>query len=333
MNFKGKSAARPQEGILRRIELQIPSGIVTASMLATLLGVLLVPVSSSAATCAGVTVRAGANLQAAINNRPAGTRFCLAAARYSSSSAVRPKSGDVFVGKSPGLTHISTGAVGNVIVATKTRGVVFRGLSISGARGGSLCQPNCGRGISGGVGLTLGNVHVHHNMNQGVGGVQQGLQITNSTFDHNGSTTFLKTASLMTAAGVKSKYAFSVRGSYFHDNTGPAVWCDLGCYDGTFRVEHNVLVNNNKGVFYERSGVPTVIRYNRIQGNMRGIAIEASSNADVYENTLGQNSLFGIRVGSDPRHPTRNVRVHHNDLNGDSLIGCDLSDTVCGFNR
>jgi hypothetical protein len=47
-------------------------------------------------TCTGIPLAAGANIQNAVNSKPAGTTFCLAAGTYTN-QRVTPKSGDSFM--------------------------------------------------------------------------------------------------------------------------------------------------------------------------------------------------------------------------------------------
>jgi hypothetical protein len=81
---------------------------------------------------------------------------------------------------------------------------------------------------------------------------------------------------------------------------------------------------------------------NRIQGNGHasyvwgrhgGILVVSSQNADIFGNTFGSNSPYGVDVHDDARSPSvSNVSIHDNTMNGDALNGCGLSGVGCQNN-
>jgi len=222
-------------------------------------------------------------------------------------------------------------------------GVTIRGIAISGGQGTDACKPTCGRGVHGGHNLTLENVRLYNNANQGAGGQHSGLLIRNSRLDHNGSPDFYLESSTASAAGVKSVNSFKVLNSYIHDNAWQGVWCDLEC--NTFEVRNSRLINNGKsGVMYEISSGPTVVEGNVIQGNgataqeldrrPAGLIVSSSSNLDAYGNTFGGNVGAGFRAAQGNRGYTlTNILFHDNQLNDDSKIGCDRPGVSCKNNN
>jgi nitrous oxidase accessory protein NosD len=214
-------------------------------------------------------------------------------------------------------------------------------LRIEGAVGDESCQPECGRGISGGTNLTVDDVRATNNKNQGIGGAERGLLVKNSEIDHNGSAPFAKQTGRETAAGIKSVNPMTVQNSFIHDNYWAGVWCDDNC--GAFRVQNSTLTGNGKaGIHTEISIGPQVISGNTIQGNGHfeswsleaGVLITSARAVRIYNNTFGNNRDHGVRVVEDGRWPvTGNVSIHHNTMNGDLLAGCLLSGGGCFSNR
>jgi parallel beta-helix repeat protein len=260
---------------------------------------------------------------------------------------VTVQSGDRFIGvfSDGSRPTVTTTTVQNIFDAGRSNGATIQDLSISGAVGNDNCEPACGRGISGGEKLTVRNVRAHHNANQGIGGTQPGLLVTNSEIDHNGSASFALDGSPRSAAGIKSVNGFSVINSNVHDNYWSGVWCDNLC--GAMQVRGSTLVRNGKaGIHYEASSGPAVFANNKIQSNginnnlpktarRAGIIIYASANVDVYGNTFGNNTFYGIHVAEDDRSwspKLSKILIHDNTRNGDSIVGCSLLGVSCSNN-
>ena len=158
---------------------------------------------SAATTCTGKNIYTGANLVNVAASAPSGTTFCIHQGTYSVSQAVNVQSGDRFVGvyQDPPRPTVKTTSAQKVFNAGGSTGAIIRGLRIEGAVGDQSCQPECGRGISGGTNLTVDDVRLTNNKNQGIGGAESGLLIKNSEVDHNGSSPFAQQTGHETAAG------------------------------------------------------------------------------------------------------------------------------------
>jgi parallel beta-helix repeat protein len=276
--------------------------------------------------CEGVAVPAGANLQSVVDAAPDGAALCLAAGTYTTSSPIRPKSGQRFIGAGRDATFVTTDSAPAVFDAKGVSGVVWQNLDISGATGSESCKPSCGRGISGGANSVIDNVRIHDNANAGIGGTDGSVAISNSELDHNGSDAFVGCC----AAGIKSANGYTITNSFIHDNLGVGVWCDVGCEGIPFQVLGNTITNNLMGgVRFEISSGPSIVRGNTVQNNNLagqgghgGIEINSSQNATVEGNTLGGNNGAGIIANGNRSPGLQNVVIANNSLSGDEVNGC-----------
>ena len=123
-------------------------------MLAALLALVASGTKSSAATsCKGKHVYSGANLVSVAAGAPAGTTFCIHKGTYRVSRAIRVQDSDRFIGVFSRLPRplVITTRAQKVFNAEGSERAIIRGLRIEGAVGDESCQPECGRGISGGT--------------------------------------------------------------------------------------------------------------------------------------------------------------------------------------
>lgn len=300
-------------------------------------------ISSAATSCTGKHVYSGANLVSVAAGAPSGTTFCIHQGTYSVTQPISVTDGDRFIGvyQDPPRPIVKTTSARQIFNAGGSNRALIQGLRVEGAVGDQSCQPNCGRGISGGTNLTVDDVRATNNKNQGIGGAGSGLLIKNSEIDHNGSSPFAQQTNGETAAGIKSANPMSIQNSYIHDNYWAGVWCDDNC--GALRVQNSRLIGNGKaGIHTEISIGPQVISGNTIKGNGHfeswsleaGLLINSVRDVEVYNNTFGNNQDHGIRIVEDSRWPvTADVSVHDNTMNGDLLNGCSISGVSCSLNR
>jgi hypothetical protein len=295
--------------------------------------------------CAGVTVNTGDNLVAMVSNASSGTTFCIAAGSFSiGTSAVKPKDNDKLIGASAvvgidgSISAASkiTGSGPAIIDLGKSSGVSIKNLDISGGKGSTSCQPQCGRGISQGDHTTVSYTRVHDNTIAGIGGGGPGVLLSHVELDHNGMSTFYGCC----AGGVKSADAYTVDSSYIHDNIGNGVWQDI-C-GANFVVTNNTISGNTQsGIRYEHNKVcsgSATFTNNLIQNNNTiaasgagGISINSAPGATLAYNVFGGNLKFGVSVGGT-RGPTTGTSIHNSTLNHDALKGCTLSGVSCTNN-
>jgi hypothetical protein len=300
------------------------------------------PQAKAAYPCYGKHVYPSQNLASIAGNSPSGTTFCIHDGTYNVSIPVRVDDNDKFIGlyddsSRPGVVTTNAHYVfdGN----HGTDGALIKGLSISGAVGGNHCEPACGKGIRGGDHLTVDNVRLTGNANNGIGGTGIGLVVKNSEIDHNGSYSFTRLdGGKSQSAGIKSSNgSVTVLNSHIHDNYWVGVWCDGYC-DGLTVKGSTITGHGKAGIHDEISNGPAVISGNTIRGNgilgaadrHAGLLIMSSANVDVYNNTFGANIGYGVLVTEDARAPVMsNVKVHDNTTNGDGFRGCTLAGVSC----
>jgi hypothetical protein len=297
--------------------------------------------ATAAVSCSGVQVYPGAwTIQRAVSAHGSETTFCLHDGTYGIRTPIVPKSGDAFVGvysdaSRPVIDGGRRPSVKWIINADRAARVKVRNLRVRNAYGpGKAIDKQAGRGIWGGPGLQVTNVRFFGNMQSGIGGGGGGWVITHSQFFGNGSARYLGCCS----GAVKSGSHYTVIGSIAMNNIGNGFWCDAGCEGGRWIVKNNVALHNaSAGIRYEMSSAGAVIQDNIVKhnnisanGGDGGIAVNSSSNATVYSNTLGGNVKGGI-VFVGGRLPLRNNRASHNSLGGDALKGCG-SNALCVAN-
>jgi hypothetical protein len=335
-----KSEPSPEPSLAKLLGMTLAT-VIFASV--ALLVLSMAQAQAAGEGCNGVQVSPGANLTQVAAARAAGTTYCIQDGTYSITSSIVVQSGDIFKGVySDGSRPIvSTTSAKKVFAADGSTGAIISDLTVSGAVGDTSCQPDCGRGISGGTNLTLDNVRATENANQGVGGAGANLVIRNSVFDNNGSEPFYAEGTYASSAGVKSVNSMFIYNSRATDNAWVGFWCDLEC--DTFEVHDSVASRNGKGgIFYEVSTGPAVFEGNTIRSNgdaelkrrPGGLLIVSSQNANAYNNTFGSNYEAGVRITEDERSPSvSNINIHDNAMKDDSVWGCAISGVSCTRNN
>jgi hypothetical protein len=167
-------------------------------------------------------------------------------------------------------------------------------------------------------------------------------------------------------SGLRARDEVEVKESYVHDTQGNGIWCDNFCEDSAghpngFWVHDNLVVNNGRaGIRFERVGqVSTageaLIENNEVHGNSYGdaerggISVRDAQNATIRNNRFGEVTIDGVRyppnsrnvaiIASDSGGADRpnlfNIQIESNTLNGETIKGCELPDTVveCGQER
>jgi hypothetical protein len=183
-------------------------------------------------------------------------------------------------------------------------------------------------------------------------GTFDSVELTNNTLD--------STALGIIGSGLKARNEVEVKNSYVHDTQGNGLWCDNYCEDSPstthpngFWVHDNLVVNNGRaGIRFEQVGdVSTageaLIENNEVHGNSpnekRGsISVRDAQNATIRNNSFGAVSIGGVNYpanarnvaiiasdsGSSSRPNLSNIDIYNNKLNGETIKGCELPDTV-----
>ena len=280
----------------------------------------------------------------AANSKP-GTTFFIHDGTYNVSKPIVVQDHDKFIGLYHDSSRPSLVTTQAHYIFDANQGsdwATIKGLKISGAVGGNHCEPACGKGIRGGRNLTVEDVWITNNVNNGIGGAGIGLVVKNSIINHNGSRSFTRLdPGPSQSAGIKSASgSLTVLNSRIEDNYWVGVWCNP-C--STFTVKNSTITGNGKaGIHDEISSGPAVISGNTIKGNGHlaaadrhaGLLIMSSKNVDAYNNTFGSNVGYGVEISEDSRAPEMSsIKFHDNTMNGDSLKGCALSGVSCQNNN
>ena len=289
-------------------------------------------VAPSGAPAGAVVIQPGANVQAVVDSKPAGSTFYFVAGVYRGQT-VKPRNGDVFLGQ-PGAVLNGEDQIQFAFRSTASN-VTIRGLviekyanpaqtgAIEGAGSawtivGNEIRYNWGAGITLGNGYRVIGNNIHHNRQIGVKGRGDNILIEDNEIAFNnfrddyemsweaGGTKFLKTTNLI------------VRGNFVHDNHGHGLWTD-DSNRGTL-YENNVVLNNyGSGIFHEIS-FNAVIRNNRVEGNAfphshGGIKVTNSDGVEVVGNVVRGNN-GGIHGGQNDRgsYYLANLWVHDNSV-------------------
>ena len=162
-------------------------------------------------------------------------------------------------------------------------------------------------------------------------------------------------------SGLKARDEVEVKDSYVHDTQGNGIWCDNSCEDSAghpngFWVHDNLVVDNGRaGIRYENvgsNGGEALIEDNEVHGNSYGdaerggISVRDAQNATIRNNRFGEVTIDGVRyppnsravaiIASDSGRADRpnllDIHIESNTLNGETIKGCELPDTVveCG---
>jgi len=187
---------------------------------------------------------------------------------------------------------------------------------------------NHGVGVYGHDHSTIADNFIHDNGQMGFSGYGGPIAITGNEIAHNNKDSF----EWQDEAGGGKCYKcpnVTISGNYVHDNVGPGIWCDTDCIHATI-ASNLVERNTGPGIYYEIS-YDGVIRDNVLTNNATdlqanplhvggGIAVDTSSNVDVFGNTLADNAngIIAISthrgVGYYGAHVLKNVRIHDNTV-------------------
>lgn len=200
---------------------------------------------------------------------------------------------------------------------------------------------NHGVGVRIGHGMKVLRNNIHRNGQMGIGGIGDDVLVEGNEIAFNntahfeagweaGGTKFVKTRNLI------------VRANNSHHNNGPGLWTDIDNIHTTYE-DNRIEDNAGPGIFHEIS-YNAVIRRNTARRNGlnfhpwllgAGIHIAASSNVEVYGNTVSDNGN-GITAVQQPRGTgahgpwvVENLWVHDNVVtmtSGMSGVGQDFGD-------
>jgi hypothetical protein len=311
-----------------------------------------------------VNIPCGQDIDATINADPkaTATRFVLGACNYPASETVKTEQGDEIAGPVGSLSQRGsafdpqplatiTGSA-NVTQVLKPQGKVrLEWLTVQG--GNFTGNAGTGVGLAGGQmtpSSVVDAVVIKDNEGAGVSNFNGTLvrsELTNNTTDAS--------ALGFIGSGLKAVNEVVVKQSYIHDTQGNGIWCDEECNDtslGTFIVEDTLVVNNGRaGIRWEKVGGTAageaLIQRNEIHGNSYdarrgGISMRDAENATIQNNKFGAVTIAGVSyprnadgiaiTATDSGRANRpnlfNIDIGNNILNGETVNGCELPNTV-----
>ncbi|GHO99350.1 hypothetical protein KSF_093980 [Reticulibacter mediterranei] len=301
------------------------------------------------ASCTGIAVQPGDNIQTVVDSHPEGTTFCFSNGVYTGQQ-VYPKTGDSFLATDGQAKLDGQGKTFAFRSRNGADNVTIQGLEITGylsekqwgvidsdhpqadqttdrSEGWKILFNNVHHngGTSTGVrvgphSLVRGNLITYNGM-MGIGGSGEG-----SVWEYNdiGWNNTAHNDYGFEAGG--SKFALTtntiVQHNYVHENYGPGLWSDIA--NRNIKYLNNVITDNiSTGIFHEIS-YDVEIANNYIArnsvGNVSwlygdGILLSTSQNADVHDNWLEDNAMGIIETeakrGSDWKTAHNHVYNNH----------------------
>ncbi|GAA4265668.1 right-handed parallel beta-helix repeat-containing protein [Frondihabitans peucedani] len=125
-----------------------------------------------------------------------------------------------------------------------------------------------------------------------------GLQVRNSVVTGNNSQAF---NAQPVAGGVKVTRSRGVTVSNIDasDNTGTGIWFDESVYDGSI-VNSTSSGNSVDGILAELSD-HIIVAGNELNDNKIGVIVYNTANVEIYNNAIGNNRQFGVKLAQDQR--------------------------------
>jgi hypothetical protein len=312
-----------------------PNPVVTAVLASVIAAVIvtflvLAEYSAQAATapasCSGVNVQFGSDLDAIVNRDPGttATTFCLASGKYVINNTLLLKNGDKLVGpqgevvkRGPASYGVPTakivGSGVEQIISPRGSNITIRWVDISNSRAqGTTTGTGIGIAAANADGTLLVQYsRIHNNDAVGISNAK-GRIVHNEFFSNMEDPSFFE----FNGSAVKGIAEFEAAYNYVHDEQGHGLWCSNGCANDPLRANgawfhHNVTVNNRGwGLRYEvspmipsgtHSSQPTFLaEYNRSAGNDLGAAsIRDAQNGTYRNNIFGPQTIAGVSYPRD----------------------------------
>ncbi|PPF85574.1 hypothetical protein C5B96_05765 [Subtercola sp. Z020] len=147
--------------------------------------------------------------------------------------------------------------------------------------------------------VTLDHLTIQRSGLMGVGAnASYGLVIENSEITRNNSEQF-KPAPVSGGIKVTRSRGVTITGNNTSNNWGSGIWLDESCWD--VKVTNNVSSNNQyTGIQLEISG-NAIIANNQLSNQQFGLQLFDANDVKVFNNSIGNNSKFGVRIYQDQR--------------------------------
>lgn len=143
------------------------------------------------------------------------------------------------------------------------------------------------------------HVTVTRNGQLGVGGTElDDSWVTNSVVNDNNTQDF-KDAPVSGGIKITRSRVITVNNNEVRNNQSAGIWFDASCYRVT-AANNDVQHNRSTQIELEVSGTG-VVANNTTYGGTTGILIYNTSDVKIYNNKIGDNSIFGIKLAQDYR--------------------------------
>ena len=259
-----------------------------------------------------VDIWPGVTIQSVVNSYGAATTYCLRAGVHSLTSAIRPKTGDTFVGEYGAIldgrgwstsddTQGAFRAHNEDIDSVTIRNLVIRNMPQQGIHTYYWMSNHwtieyneiayAKTGLEFAANFTIRNNYIHHNVginpsssNPGErGGGYLGVRADNTTFEGNEVAYNGPEQKVVLSANVR------FRNNFVHHNVRDGIWYDSNESAGALIEGNRVEDNGRNGIFFEAS-IGATIRSNTVRRHPgEGVLISMSQNAQIYNNTLEGN--------------------------------------------
>jgi len=286
-------------------------------------------------TCTGIPLAAGANIQNAVNSKPAGTTFCLAAGTYTN-QRVTPKSGDSFMGAVGTILDGGNKTMRAFVSTAASTNVTIQNLIVQNYIGGYQVPAIDGQNASGwrilnnevrqndGVGIAFAGSalvqfnYLHHNLEMGYGSNPgTGIVMVDNEIAFNNYTNAFDCGVECGGGKLWATTGAVISYNYTHDNHGPGFWDDFNNNNITYsfnRIENNLMMGIHHEIGYNASIHDNVILNNGAGGKTKNmnptcnwlwcaaISIAASGgvgggSVEIYNNTITTGSPYGNAIG------------------------------------
>jgi parallel beta-helix repeat protein len=164
------------------------------------------------------------------------------------------------------------------------------------------------------------NVSVLDNGQMGISGTQAYNLMIRDSVVRNNNTEHFKPAPVSGGIKLGRSRGVSIVNNDISDNTTTGFWCDESCYD--MDVVNNTVTDNGAiGIELEISELG-IVANNTVTGNQIGILLSNTGHVKVFNNEIGANTTWGLRLkmdgrrssdtsitGHDPRRPNPDPTV------------------------
>ncbi len=166
----------------------------------------------------------------------------------------------------------------------------------------------------------INNYISHHGSTGMVGWRTNNLEIANNVIEENNQENFVMAGATAEAAGIKitNSNNLNIIGNIFQHNRSNGLWLDISVFNAKI-LFNAATANDRNGFYHELSGTALYLANLANDNKDSGIALNNSSQIDVYNNTLANNAINlkltdDSRLATDPADISRGISWITKDL-------------------